>query len=75
MKTLTETLETKKHEIVEAETEGHVSNDRLIGDIVAECPNCKVADAFVSTGEHALNGSDNVTCPHCGYEFKIKWNH
>ncbi len=39
----------------------------------AECPYCSTGDAYVSTGEQGLTGTDNVRCSHCGETFGIIW--
>ena len=51
--------------LVEAELEGR--------NLIATCPECGCVDGYVSTGEHAANGTDIVHCCNCGEVFKIDW--
>lgn len=40
-------------------------------DLAAECPECGLLDAYVSTGEHAASGAEFVRCGGCGNWFFI----
>lgn len=42
-------------------------------DLSADCPECGLADAYVSTGEHAESGGEFVRCSGCGNWFYITW--
>jgi len=42
-------------------------------DLCADCPECGLIDAYVSSGEHAENGGDFVQCSGCGNWFYIHW--